>query len=430
MAEYKSTKSKNEAVKILLFDLDGVLVEPRAYISGIKRCVELLCSELGLKSPGEFSPSDTEIAFYESTGIHDVWDINNIIFGLILSRIFVLLPFENRKELDLQIESLHSEKALYENCPSLLNSLAKSITAASIEIERPDYIEFAKDIKEADPGSTHPPDIALSLLEEECDSKFYASLLLNFLKSTRNIYESYGTMLFQNIILGKEEFESTYELKGLYAGPSLLRTEDKVLLSKSNQDRLKALHAQEHLKMALYTARPSHAPQDQGFLKGYSPEAEIAAEASGLSYLPLVGMGMMDWLAAKYDRRSEDLTKPNSTHCISALFAALLQDSQSTTLELAYKFSENNIMDDNLKEKLFGSPLKIFVFEDTSSGIKPMLKLVKQLESLGVKISLSICGIANNENKKLALRELTEHIFENINGALSYAFENGQPSIK
>jgi hypothetical protein len=84
-------------------------------------------------------------------------------------------------------------------------------------------------------------------------------------------------------------------------------------------------------------------------------------------------MGMMEWLASQHNERTEDLTKPNTTHSLAALTACLQQTCASETIEFAYDYDKKQTAETKSKlSAMLPSTCTIVVFEDTSSGIKPI----------------------------------------------------------
>jgi hypothetical protein len=169
----------------------------------------------------------------------------------------------------------------------------------------------------------------------------------------------------------------------------------------------------------MYTARPSHAPTGAlGTIKGYSGEAELAMELAGVSEFPLVGMGMMDWLAARHNERSADLTKPNTTQAMAALLAAIARKSDADTLEQAYRL-DRKLLDprDSLLEPLRRNHFTVYVFEDTVSGIKPMLTVAERLYEMNYRFSARPMGIARDHGKRQALQKFCQ-VFDDVNLAL------------
>jgi hypothetical protein len=284
------------------------------------------------------------------------------------------------------------------------------------------------------PGA-HPPDIILELLTEDLKNSFdneqvamWRTLLKAFLCGTRNPYESYGTRLFQNVILGSKEFTATYELESKYDGESLLKLKDEVLLSESSVRKLHEL-TNSHpstFRVGVYTARPSHPPKDaSGTTKGYSPEAELALESANMTCFPLVGMGMMEWLAKQKNERTEDLTKPNTTQAIAALISCSKGRTTADTIREAYAIDK---LDKTPADSSLGSIIKskviVYVFEDTISGILPMIASAERLNQLGFSIEVRPLGITRETEKRDALEKHCLRIFTDVNAAMDFAVQS------
>jgi hypothetical protein len=399
------------AKAIFLFDVDGVLVDPRAYKIGVGKTLEFLLAQTTKQDLSTLLPDEADFAFMESRGIHDVWDMCNIMFALFVEQAWRTYASEFYREQFPKneiLETLHAIRAL------------------SPTFKRPDYRKFAEQITL---DHKHPPDNALALISQsaqfaqDTNTSAWTQLLKGFLQSTRSVYGSFGTLVFQNIILGDAVFESTYQLQRACSSPSLIKTEDIVLLDAQMSAKILQLNKQQSIHAGIYTARPSLPPPDIEERRGFSPEAEMAAEAAGLGELPLVGMGMMEWLASEHGERTEDLTKPNTTHSLSALIATLKADRSSRILELAYAYNkEKNLESTEEISTLLKKVNHIFVFEDTISGIKPMRAMSSQLNDAGFAIQISPLGIARDAGKKSALEPNCEKVFDDINQALEYAF--------
>jgi hypothetical protein len=345
----------------------------------------------------------------EACGIHDVWDITNILFANIL----VTAALEcSERGIHPDIASKNVEQRL------------QQIGAIGLQLHRPDYSSFSKQLQ-ASTASSHPPHLALNLLTQQiasalADGQDWIDLLRCFLTGSRSVYESYGTRLFQNILLGSAEFEKTYELPSNYEGAMLMQSEDKALLSPESVRRLRALAERDDFRIGIYTARPSRSPKYSGDAgSGYSPEAEIALEIVGLQDLPLIAMGMIDWLAKQHAERSEDLTKPNLTHALASMICALAGGNDVLALEEAYQIDKcHKNPDRTTLGKFKGSHLFLYVFEDTTSGIKPVLTLANVLNGHGYKLTVVPVGVATDTNKSKALQPLCSLVCGNINEGL------------
>jgi hypothetical protein len=406
-------------LNLLLLDVDGVLVEPLAYRQCIVKTLEILGRQVGLRNLEDVMPTESDIAHMEACGIHDVWDMTNILFSAILERItFHLTGTEaHEKSLSDRLEGLET-----------INQRLTVFQKTPLVIQKPGYTEIATELMKRLPA--HPPDIALQMVEAQIRKQFAARALIYslleihkaFLMGTRSVYESYGTGLFQNILLGKEEFEKTYNLHSEYNEEPLLRVADKALISQQSVAMLQLLNERPDCRAAIYTARPSLPPPSEEATEGFSPEAEIALDLCGMKGFPLVGMGMMQWLAARTNCRTEDLTKPNTTQALAALAAAIYQQNDIDLLEAAYRVDrEGENPHEHLLANLAETPIRIYVFEDTVSGINPMLKVAQKLQGDGFSVSVTPMGIAQQKSKHQALSMVTKHVFGNVDFALRFA---------
>lgn len=440
------------SLRIFLFDVDGVIVNPIAYRLGITKTLEELCHQISLQNTSEILPTEAEISALEARGVHDVWDITNIIFAVILT------------EIALHTGSTASYSQNLLNPKDDTISQLGALKALSPKVTRPNYYELANlvtseilstpvNCEQISEISTHPPDIALKALSARLDTltrldataygASWKELLSRFLVGTRSAYESYGTRLFQNIILGDDSFQSTYGLKpdrfpdGAAAGPGrssvtgnsiggssgLLRTADKTLIAYETVRTLNMLAAtnsgDSKNVIGVYTARPSLPPKAVAADSlGYSPEAEIALENAGMQNFPLIGMGMMEWLGKKYNARTEDLTKPNTTQAFAALINTVNGGNDILALEDAFAVDKfNKTIDSTDLKELFNKRVTVCVFEDTISGILPLKKVVEVLNVAGYDVNLVASGIATDSQKRSALAPHCSGVYEDVNQA-------------
>ena len=87
VAIHRGTLAIMQEMTFFLFDVDGVIVNPLAYRAGVTKTLELLCQRIGLSSIDDLLPTEAEISRLESVGVHDVWDMTNIIFASVLTSI-------------------------------------------------------------------------------------------------------------------------------------------------------------------------------------------------------------------------------------------------------------------------------------------------------------------------------------------------------
>jgi hypothetical protein len=400
-----AASDKTEILNMLLFDVDGVIVNPLAYRVGVKMSIELLCKRAGITNAGALVPDESDIAFFESCGVHDTWDMTNIFFCAILMQ---LISFETI----FAPSGDTAEKAIAE------------LATVPRTVPRPDYKKLAGSLR-TEPVS-HPPDTALSIFKSELqkrpNSEQWIKLIENFLGSTRSIYDSVATRLYQNVVLGTKDFSSTYGLASEHDGECLLLSADKVLISKESVAKLVSMQGDGAARVAIYTGRPSHPPESEQNKKGYSPEAELAIQFAEMERFPLVAMGKMQWLAERHGERLEDLTKPNTTQACAAIMACITGRDDDSILESAFDVTKKDVKpDDSFLNELKNRDVRIFVFEDTTSGIAPMLRLADELNSQGYKLSVHALGIASDDSKKASLKKYCDAVFASVNEAIDYA---------
>jgi hypothetical protein len=372
-----------------LFDLDGVLVTGEAYHEAIVRTLELLLRRLLAADPQKFLPTKKEIFYFEAQGIHDVWDITNIVYALIYVSVF-----------------------LGEN---------------QLTVDRPNFCHFVDKVARR-AGAHQPLDASLSLLRDELEARFDGTELgakmeelTEILLGSRSVYRSIGTRIFQNLILGSRSFEDIYRIPCEFASESLLLAKETVLINQDTVRTILSLRGTGKLQAGIFTARPSEAPPSCQ-AAGYSPEAELAAKLCGLSELPVIGMGTMQWLAGSHNERSEDLVKPEVTHAMAALLCTVIGSVTAEHLEQSYRIARlDESADRTMLAQVKDCPLTVSIFEDTVSGIKSALAAAQRLQRQGYCLTVQALGIATDEAKHAALAQVCHKVFPDVNEAIRYA---------
>jgi len=346
---------------ILLFDIDNVLVEPRAYQEAI---VETLKSK---NFPKSQIPSVEDINLFESIGIHDVWDITTIIYA---------------------------------------NALAK----------RKRYSEVVNKLAERVKKGEYPPAVAFDFFSENLGGEKLKELK-DVLSDTRDPYKNELTRIFQEIVVGSKNFEKNYGLKPMLRKNSLLKEIDKVLINEKSKAKLREINensGNSKTLISIYTSRPGLGLKDE---KGYSPEAEIAIEMTEMNY-PLISMGSMQWLGLEKKEKVENLTKPDPTQALAAIVSSFSTTKES--LESAYNLSRYKKLGETV-EILKDKEINIYVFEDSPSGILAVRKAADILKEAGINASSKAIGIyRKSREKKQELEKICEFTAENINSGIDY----------
>lgn len=367
---------------ILLFDMDGVLLDPKAYHKALAETVRLLGQTLGYQDV-RLSPGD--IARFEAVGITSEWD------SAAICTVLLLLP-------------------LWERFPDL--KPPTSLVDYQIpqhDLAPPAWDAFFDNL-EATENEEEP---MLSVGELLSAGNHQERHINHILQHAHQINASLSHRVFQELVLGSQAFAETYALTPWLETKSYLRNYDRSNLSEARREMLVSWLGRAGNRAAIFTNRPSLPPSgDFG-----TPEAEIGARGVGLGDLPLVGYGDMAWLSAQ---RGVDLLrfrKPSPVHVLSALLRSLNLPSEEALRHAA----------DLVLEKKMSPPWKalagvdVVVFEDSTAGMKSALAAQEVLESLGVSIDLDLRGVSDSGTKRAALAAVGARVYATLGAALDNA---------
>ena len=339
---------------IFLFDMDAVLLEPGGYRTALIETINYFSSRLGL---GHLAPTLAEIEAIESLGITSEWD-----------------------------------------------SAAIAIVEMACTGQRPNYIALAEKVSQAWRQGEYAAEAAYRLvsnLQSPIASRDWR--LEDLLLHSRNIHRSPVLNIFQQFTLG-DQFEATYDLPKTIDTHSTLLKHDRPVLGR-------AVPAHS----AIYTARPCQAPRDVAPRRGYAPEAELGAQLVGLSHLPLIGFGSLQWLAEELGNGAvaEHFLKPSPVHGLAALGAAL-GGSESAAVRAAAAAVRGEWLSP-LKE-LRAETGRVFVFEDSARSIAGVREAVRLL---GENWSCVGVGISAGGPKRVALAKVADRVYDSLNDALN-----------
>lgn len=388
---------------LLLLDVDGVLVHPVGYKTALRATVDFFTELAGLPAWG---PSFDEIAVFESCGMTNEWSSAGVCSAAIL-----LAALEARP--DLRRDTLAATLA--------------AIRAAQLTLDRPDFVTIARQIRDRDSVNHFPASIYLTLLSEYTDPA-NVPLLTDLL---RNVYDVLGTLttrIFQAYTLGDTRYVATYGIPAPLASESYLTTQDSALLNPANQARLVAWSRDPAHGTAIFTARPSLPPRDvpesvptvptASNLAGYAPEAELAADLLDMNgHVPLIGQGRVGWLAAQHGRGTADYIKPSPVQALAGIGAALA-GSETAALLAAAAAVEHGTLTGPLAQ-LRDATTRVFVFEDSTGGIRATRSAVALLCDLGLDVQSVAVGISPNSDKRAALRAVADHVVDDVNAGLA-----------
>lgn len=386
---------------IFLFDIDGVLVEPRGYRAAVQAALQYFTREMGLQ-PAHL-PGEEEISLFEASRITSEWDMVPLALAALLDALL--------------------EANLGARLPPFLWGLdgwrPRRVPA---QITYRPAIQAMAGVLQA---GIFPADCVLAAARAGQagllpNLRSYA-LLADLLGDTRDVMGSLTTRIFQHYSLGSKVFQQVYNLPAFLDTPSLLGTLDSPQLEPGLRQRLLGLRAQGSLHMAAYTMRPSlPPPQANANPHGYAPEAELALEIAGLQALPLIGYGRVSWLAAQHHASAEAYLKPSPVQALAAALAAVYGE-ELPALQDGLALHSVGKASERVQAALGGKQTHLHVFEDTPGGVEAVLRAAHVLQQAGFAVQAHAWGIARQQDKVRALQALGAVVVSATNAAVEAA---------
>jgi hypothetical protein len=359
-------------MRILIFDMDGVLIEPHGYHRALKETVRLAGIATG---KGEVRLKDDQIAQFEAFGISSEWHSTALCMAVLalekesgLNRVFTQSN-SGGMNLELLFQAIDAQ-------PMHLSALQRGVAAVELLAQKYDV--------PADPYR-------------------------NMIARSESIEFSPTLNWFQELVLGSHQYSKIYQKAAQFQTESYLLRYDKSLLMDYQAKKIMEWVAEPGHAAAIMTNRPSNGPA------GFSgmPDAEMGANLAGISDLSLVGKGEILWLADRTGQTVEQISKPAWKHAFSAVLAAsglTIQDGLDYFCKLPKDWEKSGI------QFLDGSTL--CVFEDTPGGILSAQEAANFLHDQGIQVEVKKIGIANESAKQEALSAQKASVYADINMAL------------
>ncbi len=380
-------------MKILLFDMDGVLLEPHGYHDALKETVARVARALGIEG---VSLTAEDIAAFEAVGVTSEWDSAAICAALLL---------DARWQVDPQA--------------TLPRRLATPLPP--LDVPRPDFRAFVTELDTGLLEGALPGERAWRHLSR--DGRAYTSrqraTMEAVLLNARQIEASFTMQVFQELVLGSRVFEEVYRLPSQLAGvESYLQTRDRSLLDDGLRGRLFDGLERGEFAAAVMTNRPTRTPDGASG----TPEGEMGAQLVGLDVLPLVGWGALTWLAPRCGEGPQRLCKPSPIHALSALLHAL-----GVPLETALDDAAALVLEGRPSERwgaLHGA--EAWVFEDAANGLFSLAGAQQVLARLGVRLNIQRVGISTSVVKREALAAAGARLYTSLSeGLMDALFPHG-----
>lgn len=356
-------------IKVLLLDIDGVLVRPGGYRAALHATLNHFVQLMGLP---HFEFPEEKLAGFENRGITSEWDMVPLLLAVLWDEILSRRP---------------------------LAGLPADVSSAAIEI--------GKALDGYLPGELHIPEFELVTgqypVETALQTGRFPSIPLalrtSLMHRSRDVRASQTMRIFQHYTLGSQAFHETYGIPAEIESESLLHKYDQALLSAETRERL----LQSGARLAAFTARPSAPPREiEDPPSGYPPEAEIALELVGLSHIPLISFGRLQYLGERRGYDPEVLLKPSPVQALAGISAALTGDEWSA-LQAACDWHETGQISVHLAR--LPRSLDVSIVEDTLSGIRSVRTAGEILNRVGVDARVHAYGLTSGSAAKSAAFE-------------------------
>ncbi|NMB54163.1 MAG: hypothetical protein GYA15_05630 [Leptolinea sp.] len=382
---------------ILLFDMDGVLVEPRRYRASLQSTMDYFGRIMGWDS---LYPGESTIAWFESRGIISEWDIAPVYIAGVIEAVL--------------------EANTYMTIPNDLLTFCEMVKRARISKPEFDVETILGQLPGLKKSGFAYCDMVLYLVESGPARAVFSRLagtplLDDILQHSRNVHLNLITRVFQEVFLGENAFENSFHLPAICFDRNTERIVDRPLITSDWNSALKKRWQDGLVDMAIFTARPSAQdyPPGEGRIE-FSPEADIIVNQLGWQRIPMIGLGQLQYAADQLGCLSVELMKPSPVHILGAIGMAVTRDLLGS-IQAGW-----NLLND--KPTTFYdsfSELDIHVFEDSPVGVRSADKAVDLLDIQGVSAWLTKWGISTDANKVKELQKLDAQIVSTVNEALA-----------
>lgn len=379
---------------ILLFDIDGVLLDPQGYRLALRDALDHIAARMGA---GPVDLHDEEIAYFESRGMTNEWCSGPSFSAALL------------------VETLREYPDL---AASTFWASVDSIRAAGLPLPRPDFTAPMRAVVQ-EGELLHETGPLLAWFRQTSPQALHPALedLL------ADVYhpDSPFTALFQQFTLGSEGYARTYSRPADLALPGYLLTKDRPNLHPETRAALLASVNSGRLAACLFTARPSLPARDlpTAVRNGldparFPPEADYGAQCIDLEALPLIASGRLTWLALRRGQHPNALTKPAPFHALAAAAAALTGSEYAGLLA-----ADALLQRGELSGPFAAKPaLHLVVFEDAAGGIRATAAAADLLAQAGLDISWEAVGVSHEAEKQASLSRLAQRVVADVNDGL------------
>lgn len=369
-------------MEILLFDLDGVLLNSAGYHRSLQETVRHLARGLGF---GDRTLSRDDIELLEALDITAEWDSSAICAALLL----------------IAARRVDPAAGLPRRPPIL--------ERPDLGLPFPEVQAFLRTIDRAE--SADPVEAARQAMLRHLDGSApeVAREALALLADARHPGRSLTFWLIQLFNLGSERFQSIYSLNPGLQTESYLERYDLPTLTDEERAALRAWLNIPDRWAAIVTNRPS---ASSGVF--HTPEAEIGTAAAGVADLPRIAAGDLGPAATARGLDPQAFLKPRPVHLLAGMLRALGVEA-GEAVEAAIGLAEGADAP-AVWSRLDGA--RVRVFEDAAKGLVGARAAARVLADHEVRIVLRLYGIAESEIRSQMLGEAGAQIFPHVREAL------------
>lgn len=369
-------------MQLLLFDVDGVLIEPHGYHYALQATLQKLGRMCGIP---DCNLTEEDIAAFESNGVSTEWDSSAISLAYLLTQVWRIAPdFRLPDRLAADPPPFHLPAPDFR---TLTTALAGIRNQGWTSLERGAHLLVEND-------SLNP------------DQRTYLREIFAHARCESGI----NYLLFQELVAGSAAFARLYHLPPAFNAESYLMLYDKPLLLPGDASALKAWYRQPGRGAALFTARPGDAPLSTAS----ALEAERGAELLALDGIPIASQGKIAWMSQQLNLPEQSLIKPAPAHVLMALLLAAGVPLEETVQPVKAFLMESEAP--SVLGRLRGA--QVCIFEDTSTGICSLQSAVQRLTRMGIDLQVKDVGISTHPAKKAALQDTGAQVFADIHSAL------------
>lgn len=394
--------------KVLLLDIDGVLVRPGGYRRAYRDTVNSFLSEFGLTRLN--LNSDHFAENFEAIEIPAEWEMVPLTLAMIFD---YLLSLDPTLELPRTLQDARPLATLSGDISGFDAYFRRTLPILQAHMDGPSLPTQAifRAIKRGDSPSRLFP-----FFRRE-------ALLTDIFSDSLNIHKSTPMQRLEAFLLGKEAFRETFGIDCPDGIVSTLETCDEPLLAERYREKIWKENGKTIFAAGM-TARPDRLDRSfpsslrNGF--GGIPEAECAFHALGWrgdDGVKLIGCISLETVENWLGVPTDTYLKPHPVHALSALILAL-NGNPFLAIDAAQRYYEDQ--DESLLKELIAKNniLRVAVVEDSAIGIRSASAAVELLRRDGYSIEFLPYGVRTAEGKNELLTRAGAKLVASVNEAI------------